>query len=69
MPKPILTQSGKLVIHLAGRPSDPSFVQSLQNLEEEMDLASPFVSAKQWAKRTKDGHGDHPVVSVGLSLG
>ena len=67
--KPILTQSGELVVHLAGRPGDDGFVQSLQSLEREMDLASPFVSAEQWAKRTKDGRGNHAAVSVGLSLG
>ena len=38
MAKPILTQSGELVVHLAGRPGDAGFVQSLQSLEREMDL-------------------------------
>lgn len=68
-PKPILTRSKELIAHLAGRPKDPSFVGSLQSLEGQMELSQPLVSAERWAKRAKDGRGNHPSVSVGLSHG
>ena len=34
-----------------------------------MDLASPSVTVESWVKRAKAPCGDHPAVSVGLSLG
>ena len=68
-PKPILTRSGELVAHLAGRPKDPSFVCSLQSLEGLMDAACPSVIPERWAKRVDDSRGSHTAVSMGLSLG
>ena len=72
-PTPILTRSRELIAHLAGRPTGDDFTQSLQSLEKEMELASPFVVVEHWVEKTqakdKAGRGKHPAVSVGLSLG
>lgn len=67
-PRSILTRSGELVVHLAGRPKDPSFVRSLQSVEGQVSAIRTCTSEK-WAKRAKWGRGPHTSVSIGLSYG
>lgn len=66
--KPILTGSKELIALLAGRPKDPSYKDSLQDLEGKMDTASECTSEK-WAQRKRNSRGKHDAVSVGLSYG
>jgi hypothetical protein len=67
-PRSILTRSWELVVHLAGRPKDPSFVRSLQSVEGQVSVIRTCTSEK-WAKRPKRGRGPHTSVSIGLSYG
>ena len=67
-PKSILTWSRELVVHLAGRPKDPSFIWSLQSVEGQVSGIWTCTSEK-WGKWAKQGWGLHTSVLVGLSYG
>ena len=67
-PRSILTKSGEVAVHLAGRPNDPTFVHSLQSVEAQVFNVYSCTSEK-WAKWAKWGRGPHTAISVGLSYG
>jgi hypothetical protein len=51
-PRSILTQSEELVVHLAGRPKNPCFNQSLQSVKGQVSTVQICTSEK-WAKQAK----------------
>jgi hypothetical protein len=63
-PTPILANGGEILVLLAGRPNDPSYVEDLEGLDSNIDSSFTFRGEVKKHRR-----GTYRSVSTGITLG